>query len=263
MHGMGWHRDLPDIRDYTPEKMGAVLKAGTLPSSVDLQQWCSPVEDQGSLGSCTAQAGVGLLEYFHRRTHGTHTNLSRLFTYKVTRNLLGWTGDQGAFLRTTMAALRLFGTPPERFYPYHASKFDDEPTAYLYAMAKEYQAVNYVRLDAGGRDGLVDRIREFTAAGFASMFGFTVYHGAITRAAGTGFIAMPAAGDTVDGGHAVMIVGYDDSRQAFKIRNSWGYGWGAGGYGWIPYEYFETGLATDVWTLMSAEWVDTKQFGLG
>jgi C1A family cysteine protease len=111
LKGMGWERDLPDFRDLTPQsssikgirsqskRLQKTVKA--VPSSVDLREWCSPIEDQEDLGSCTANAGVGLLEYFQRRAYGKHRDGSRLFLYKATRNLLGWVGDQGAYLRTT------------------------------------------------------------------------------------------------------------------------------------------------------------------
>jgi C1A family cysteine protease len=103
---MGWQRDLPDIRDYSPEhekieklfhKSRALNppKAGSK-TSVDLTQWCSSIEDQGQLGSCTANAGAGLIEYYERRAFGEHLDASRLFLYKVTRKLLHWTGDTGA-----------------------------------------------------------------------------------------------------------------------------------------------------------------------
>ncbi|CAD7779147.1 MAG: hypothetical protein KCCBMMGE_00816 [Candidatus Methanoperedenaceae archaeon GB37] len=92
------------------------------------------------MGSCTAHAGVGLIEYYERKAFGTHIDASRLFLYKVTRNLLGWTGDTGAFIRTTMGAMVLFGVPPEKYWPYITRKhpgpagertFDDEPTSLL------------------------------------------------------------------------------------------------------------------------------------
>ena len=88
---MGWRPDLPDIRDYTTEEpqvekllakskpLKAVAQAA--PASVDLRAWCSPIEDQGNLGSCTANAGVGLLEYYERRAFGKHLDGSRLFLY--------------------------------------------------------------------------------------------------------------------------------------------------------------------------------------
>ena len=102
--GLGWHRDLPDMRDHTQStsavakvlaKSSALKKAAkTLPASVDLRKYCSPIEDQGQLGSCTAHAGVGMVEYFERRAFGKHVDASRLFLYKVTRQLLGFTGDE-------------------------------------------------------------------------------------------------------------------------------------------------------------------------
>jgi C1A family cysteine protease len=108
-HGMGWVPDRPDNRDFTEnsEPIKPLLKAigvansgrVSLAPKADLRAWCSPIEDQGPLGSCTANAGVGLVEFFERRAFGRHIDASRLFFYKTTRNLLGWTGDSGAYLR--------------------------------------------------------------------------------------------------------------------------------------------------------------------
>ena len=153
--GMGWLPDYPDFRDYTEEheevnkviESTGVLKARVkVPVSIDLRSWCSPVEDQGSLGSCTANAGVGIVEYYEKRAFGKHIDASRLFLYKATRNLLHWTGDTGAFLRSTMGALVLFGVPPEEYWPYKIATFKKEPTAFCYAFAQNYQAIKYQRV---------------------------------------------------------------------------------------------------------------------
>ncbi|MDI7259756.1 MAG: cysteine protease, partial [Thermodesulfobacteriota bacterium] len=95
-YGMGWIPDYPDFRDYTEKteevksvlEPTGVLKAKKLPVSIDLREHCSPVEDQGGLGSCTAHAGVGIIEYCERKSFGRHIDASRLFLYKVTRNLM-------------------------------------------------------------------------------------------------------------------------------------------------------------------------------
>jgi len=295
---MGWLPDYPDIRDVTFQservpsklqalgqpsvkqmlaKVGATTSApAALPASVDLRPWCSPIEDQKTIGSCTAHAGVGLVEYFERRAFGKHLDASRLFLYKVTRNLLKWTGDTGAFLRSTMYALTLFGVPPEEYYPYNIADFDKEPSAFCYAFAQSYQAISYYRLDPPGTtpSNLLTQIKTYLANGLPSMFGFTVYSSISQANTNGGKIPYPTRGERVLGGHAIDAVGYDDNLKikntnaggiettgALLIRNSWGTGWGSAGYGWLPYKYVLDGLATDWWSLIKSEWVDTGQFG--
>jgi C1A family cysteine protease len=295
--GMGWLPDYPDFRDYTVDHdqvtpkmkslgehasiramlatVGVSEAAETgLPASVDLRQWCSPVEDQGQIGACTAHAGVGMVEYFERKAHGKHTDASRLFLYKVTRNMLHWTGDTGGFLRSTMGALTLFGVPPEEYWPYKPADFDKEPPAFCYAYAQNYQAISFYRLDSPGvaATELLTRIKTNLAAGLPAMFGFIVYAG-ISQASTTGKIPFPTTGEKIVGGHAVMAVGYDDkmkitnaspggvvSSGALLIRNSWGNDWGVAGYGWLPYDYVLKRIADDWWSLLKSDWVDTGQF---
>lgn len=295
--GFGWVRDLPDFRDFLVgtdkvslklQKLGegdsvkAMLKkvglggrvrAG-LPAKADLRPWCSEIEDQESLGSCTANAGVGLVEYFEKKASGKHIDASRLFLYKVTRNLHHWTGDTGAYLRTVMSAMVLFGVPPEEYWPYDVARFDEEPPSFLYAYAQNYQAISYYRLDPPGTDAadLLKQVKQHLAADLPSMFGFTVYN-SVNQADQTGRIPLPAQGEKILGGHAVSAVGYDDNlkiknsnrggvetKGAFLIRNSWGTGWGESGYGWLPYEYVMRGLAVDWWSLLKNEWVNSGEF---
>ncbi len=292
--GMGWMPDLPDYRDYSPahkeikpmvDKLGlAKTDAVSLPNTVDLRQWCSPIENQGSLGSCTAQAGVGLIEYYERKAFGTHIDASRLFLYKVTRNLLGWDWDYGAYMRTTMGAMALFGVPPEKYWPYTDRKnpgpagertFNEEPPAFLYAFAENYKALKYFRLDPAGTaaNTLLQRVKAFNAANLPAFFGFTVY-ASINQAGATGKIPFPCPGEGVRGGHGIVAVGYNDAMEienttcgkktkgALLIRNSWGTGWGDAGYGWLPYDYILKGLARDFWTLFKMDYISTKAFGV-
>ena len=284
--GMGWLPDYPDFRDYTADhkmilpllkKAKAAEPAKTkLPATADLRGWCSPIEDQGNLGSCTAHAGVVIVEYFERRSSGKHIDASRLFLYKVTRNLMRSVGDTGAFLRNAMGAIALFGVPPEEYWPYKISDFDKEPPAFCYAFAQNYQAIKYFRLDppSTAKEVVLNRIKTNLAAGIPAMFGFTVYS-SMAQAGTTGQIPYPAAGEKIEGGHAIAAVGYDDNMKikntspgssetkgALLIRNSWGTGWGNAGYGWFPYDYVLKGLAEVWWALIKNEWIDTGKFTL-
>ncbi len=289
--GMGWLPDYPDFRDLTvnndvvPEKLKQagqtesvkemLVKVGVdkpvkvkLPQKVDLREWFSPVENQGSLGSCTANAGVALVEYFERRAYQKYIDASRLFLYKVTRNLMHETGDNGAYLRNTIGAMVLFGVPPEEYWPYKIDDFDKEPTAFCYSFAQNYKSITYYRLDPPEtkKTDLLERIKTNLKGDLPSMFGFTVYS-CIDEAEKTGQIPFPGTGDKILGGHAVVAAGYDDKMViknskpgAFLIRNSWGKDWGEAGYGWLPYDYVLNGLAVDWWSLLKNEWVDTGKF---
>ena len=276
--GMGWRPDLPDFRDLHPEsdpikevlgKSRALRSAAKrVPASADLRAWCSPIEDQGDLGSCTANAGVALFEYFERRAFGKHLDGSRLFLYKVTRNLMRAKGDTGAELRDTMKAMVLFGVPPEKYWPYKISRYEEEPTPFCYAFAQSYQAVKYYRLDPPGTTPTtaLSEMKQSLSAQLPMMFGFSVYSSMPGAGDGKGEIPYPGQGDKVEGGHAVVAVGYDDGKKigkdkgALLIRNSWGADWGDNGYGWLPYSYVESGLAEDFWSLVKAEYVDTDLF---
>lgn len=282
---MGWLRDYPDFRDYTENnenikemcrKSGVIssrIDKAKLPSKVDLRKYCSPIEDQESLGSCTANAGVGLVEFMERKALGKHLDASRLFLYKATRNLLKIKGDTGAYLRSTMGAIVLFGVPPEEYWPYKIADFDKEPLAFCYSFAQSYQAIKYIRLDSGINETLLlKKLKKYLNQNIPSIFGFTVYD-SIEQAGKDGKIPFPSKGERVLGGHAIMAVGYDDKMEiknssdnqktigAFIIRNSWGENWGDKGYGYLPYQYVLKGLAVDWWTILKQEWIDTGEFG--
>jgi C1A family cysteine protease len=286
--GFGWIPDMPDFRDYTSETeiIASMLKKANLtdipekklPKSVDLREWCSPIENQLSLASCQVNAGVGLVEYFERRAFGKHIDASRLFLYKVARKLDHEEGDTGATPRSTMGALVLFGVPPEEYWPYTDKRpdFDAEPTAFCYAFAQNYRTIKYVRLDPPGisKDVLLHTIKVFLAAGIPSIFGFPVYDDSWNQSIETGNIPYPCPKDSNQPGrgHIVMTAGYDDNKEiknssckestkgALLIRNSHGTSWGNKGYGWMPYKWVTEGLAIDWWTLLKMEWIDSDQF---
>jgi len=284
----GWLPPLPDLRDYTDEKpeiaamakklglpRGENLKA--MPDTVDLRDWCSPIENQKNLGSCTAHAAVGVVEYFQRRALGKHIEGSRLFVYTATRNLMQVTGDTGAWLRNTMGALALCGVPDEKYWPYTdaAPAFDNEPASFAYAVADNYEALRYFCHDPLGANvpsnTVLADVKKFLAAGIPSMFGFWGFP-SFDSCDVKGGIPYPCPGEQAQWGHAIAAVGYDDRKKikntqcnkkttgALLIRNSWGKVWGEQGFGWLPYEYVLKGMAEDFWSVMKKEWMDTEEF---
>ncbi|MBB5019132.1 C1A family cysteine protease [Chitinivorax tropicus] len=285
--GTGWLPPMPDLRDYTDQhaeiagmakKLKVTAAAPALPATVDLSSFCSPIENQMGLGSCTAHAAMGVVEYFERRAFGKHIDGSRLFVYKTTRNLMKVTGDTGAWLRFTMGALALCGVPEEQYWPYtDGPAFDNEPGGFVYAVADNFEALKYFCHDPIGagvaKPALLASIKKYLAAGVPSMFGFFGFPSSKDTNV-IGAFPFPCPGERAIWGHAVVAIGYDDALKitntrcnktttgAFKIRNSWGATWGNAGYGWLPYEYVLQGCAIDFWSLLKMEWVDTKQFGL-
>jgi papain like protease len=267
---LGWLPDPLDHRDLTLKDAGVRARLNRVlpltskgvsgnptspvgPLHVDLRPWCSPIEDQGNIGSCTAQAVVGALEYFERKTRGHHVEASRLFLYRVTRRYLGWDGrgDTGAFVRSAIKALRLFGVVPEEYWPYKEERFDDEPETFHYAFAQNFKALEYYRVPENTND-----LQEVLKAGMPFAFGFSCFTSMFTpETKRTGLIPYPSRLDREEGGHAILAVGYSDSH--VLIRNSWGTGWGDEGFGYLPWSYFdsERPLATDAWMLINAAWV--------
>jgi len=244
----GWLPDLPDNRDHI---YGAVRKIpAKLPAQVDLRPGCPKVEDQGDLGSCTANALAGALEYLMKKDKIKFSDMSRLFIYyneRVMENSAKT--DSGAMLRDGIKTLAKQGACSEKSWPYDITKFAKKPSKACFAEALDYQILSYARLNA------LDEMRACLADGFPFVFGFSVYDGFETQqVAKSGVLDMPAPGERMLGGHAVLAVGYDDKSKRIIVRNSWGPKWGQKGYFTMPYEYVEDrNLSDDFWTIRRGE----------
>ncbi len=245
----GWLPDLPDQRDLMYSAIAPRL--AQLPEKIDLRSKCSPIENQGSLGSCTANALAGALEFLELQKGAIFVDLSRLFIYYNERVIEGSVQeDSGAFIRDGIKSLAKQGVCPEVEWPYKIASFKKKPTAKCYKDAKKHQITSYHRIST------VDEMQTCLADGFPFVFGFTVYEAfESAEVARTGVVNLPGPQERVEGGHAVVAVGYDNRQKRFIVRNSWDTDWGMKGYFTMPYDYLDPArnLADDFWTIRASE----------
>jgi len=172
---------------------------------------------------------------------------SRLFVYYNERKIEGTTKtDSGAYIHDGVTSLKTYGLCPETEWPYITTKFTTAPTAQCYTDAAKHKALTVASVPVN-----LGAMKSVLAGNVPIVIGFTVYASFESAAvATTGKVPMPKPNEQVLGGHAVVIVGYDDSNGWFIVRNSWGTGWGANGYFYMPYAYFTNpNLVSDLWTV--------------
>jgi C1A family cysteine protease len=258
--GLGWVPDLPDHRDLMYSAPLQHLQQ--LPPSVDLRPQISFAPyDQGRIGSCTANAIAGAIQFDRIKTGKTPDfTPSRLFIYYDERVMEhSVPSDAGAQIRDGIKTVAKQGVCKETTWPYDDTPADPntqlfppnsppatKPSANAYHEAEVYRAVSYLRVQQS-----LAQMRGCLAQGFPFVLGFTVYT-CMWDASGNPVtvLPMPSGADSVAGGHAVLAVGYDDGKQWFIIRNSWGSNVQDHGYFYLPYAYAtDPHLAQDFWTV--------------
>jgi C1A family cysteine protease len=241
----GWIADLPDQRDYIYAAPGQVL--ASLPPKADLRLQCPPVYDQDQLGSATANAIAAAVEFDLMKQQKQDFIPSRLFIYYNEREIEGTVdSDSGAQIRNGLKSIASQGECPDDEWPYDTSKFAQKPSQKSYDDAIQHKSVLFQRVVR-----TLNQMKGCLASGYPFVFGFTVYESFESQeVTQSGHVSMPAPGEKVVGGHAVLAVGYDDSQNCFIVRNSWGTGWGMKGYFILPYAYFlDQNLSDDFWSI--------------
>jgi len=241
----GWSPQLPDQRDVLFSAGAEHLAA--LPSKVDLRHSCPTICDQGALGSCTANAIAGAVQFDLMKQQLPVFTPSRLFIYfneRVMEHSVA--SDSGARIRDGIKAVSKQGVCSETVWPYDVARFAEKPPVAAYQEALGQRALQYQTVLRR-----ITQMKGCLAAGFPFVFGFTVYTAFESKVVErTGVVDLPHGGEKLLGGHAVLAVGYDDATQRFIVRNSWGEKWGQAGYFTMPYAYLlSADLASDFWTI--------------
>ena len=217
-----------------------------LPEKVDLRHKCPPVYHQGSLGSCTAQALCAAHAVCDPDFIG-----SRLFLYYNERLLHNNTGeDTGASVEDGVRCMEKYGICTEMSYPYIIENFTKPPPPECYTDALLHQAVKVKQIEP-----TLLEMKKCLASGVPFVCGIGIYKSfEDPRVERTGVVDLPKEGERLLGGHAVLVVGYNDKAQRFLVRNSWGMFWGDSGHFSVPYEYLTSDkYCSDLWAILQVE----------
>lgn len=243
----GWKRDLPDPRDFKFR----VAEPIELPELIDLREQDPLIYNQLESNSCTANAMGGVFQFEQISQQKKDFMPSRLFIYYNTRVIEGTVNeDGGATLRNTMKAMVNDGVCPETKWAFKLSNISVKPNCCCYYTGKRNQVLQYLSV---AHD--LNEIKQCLTLCHPVAFGFMVFSSFMTEeVAITGVAPIPTVNDSALGGHAVVAIGYDDSKNALIVRNSWGTGWGQNGYFYMPYEYITIpNLSADFWTIRLVE----------
>lgn len=243
----GWKPQRPDFRD----RVFHISHPKSAPTKIDLRPQDVPIYDQGDIGSCTGNSSVGAFSFDHKKQFGKQFDGSRLMAYYNGRAAEGTTDqDAGAAIRDVIAGLKQYGLAQETLWPYLDVNVTLPPEPAAVADGLLHPTVQY-----GALDQSLDALKTTLANSFPFVFGFSVYDSFESDAvAQTGIVPMPSPTENMIGGHAVMAVGYDDTKGIFIVRNSWGTGWGDKGYFYFPYDYISNpNLASDFWVIQAVK----------
>lgn len=237
----GCHRDVIDHRDYLLNQ-----KTLSLLPKVDLRLNCPVIYNQGNLGSCVANGTSFCIQFDQIKYHMTHQFVpSRLFIYYNTRVIEHTVDlDSGTTIRDALTAVNRQGACPEPNWPYVINRFAIKPSHQAYLIGAKHLVKLYARILFD-----LNHMKQCLVDGFPFLFGMMVYS-SFDRVGPSGVVTTPTQSESVLGGHCMACVGYDDRKQSFIVRNSWGSNWGDRGYCYIPYTYMSNPKYTfDLWTI--------------
>lgn len=212
-------------------------------SVVDYTPQMGEVRSQGEEGSVVGFAIAYAMEYQIFKTTHQRVRLSPRAIYYLSRKLTNsFPYDSGAQIKDGVKAVLTKGAVLDNIWPYKERDSSASPPR-DFATATRYKLKRAVPLKG------IDQIKSALSTTGPVVAGITLYDSMVQEdVKKTGLVPMPKAKESVIGGHAICIVGYDDSKKLFKFINSWSDEWGDKGYGYLSYQYMKNN-SDDIWSL--------------
>lgn len=248
---LNYKRDPVDERDFKLKTFIPVTPEAKLmlPDKIDHTPDMSPIKDQGQLGSCVGFAVSAMKECQEKKEHDEEIakgkkgrkkiyDYSESWVYWNAKKLDPWPGEEGTSIRYAMKVLEKIGVPTEKGWPYKDVGAIGEPEKWANLVARWALIESYYRIDT------LTELKLALINGPVPIGVPCFYE--IFFVGSNGIVPYPANPNQVYGGHAICAVGYDNTTQLVKFKNSWGKTWGENGYGYLPYKYV-TDFLWDAW----------------
>lgn len=267
----GWKKEPESDRDFNLEHFKSAItnrkqknlisrlrsifdfKKPSASNVIDLRASCSIVENQRSLNSCTGNAVVGGLELLENLQGMNYVELSRLFPYYNGRILMDddKITDEGCYIRLVMMSLLVHGVCAEEVWPYNEAFVNKRPSNKSYITSYAHKIKSFYKITSTGKERC-DDIKFALRSSHPVVFGAEVSR-QFLRLGRHGMVSERSSSDDIVGRHAMLIVGFDEAKRIFIVRNSWGTEWGDNGYCYYTEEFLDEYDAEDFWVPTSME----------
>ncbi|SFC03305.1 Cysteine protease, C1A family [Flexibacter flexilis DSM 6793] len=224
--------------------LGAQAGSGSLPASVDLTSKFPPINDQGQYGTCVAwAAGYNMKTFLEGVDKGLTTsqlaNTNNQFSPKdlflaIPSDDKG-SGCNGTYFEAALDLMISRGIATLGSVPYA----DINCSSSASSSVQTFKIKNYRQI----KHNSISELKSYLAGGRAVLFGAKLGNKFMSWEGNSVIKSDPVPNNGQHGYHAMVLAGYDDSRNAFRVVNSWGTEWGDNGYIWVDYTYFTTDFA--------------------